>query len=128
MRSISWYSSMVYCCNLATFGSPLTVCMPPAACQVDPDVSSARSISRTSFQPILVKWYKTLAPTTPPPITATWAWFFMGLASSLPCDHSLETAKWMLDAAADPLPNLSINHDRNSAIAVSPRASGWVIK
>src|SRR5271169_138542 len=68
---------MVYCCNLATFGSPLTVCMPPAACQVDPEVSSARSISSTSFQPILVKWYSTLAPTTPPPITTAWAWLFM---------------------------------------------------
>ena len=54
--SISLYRLIVYCCSFATFGSPLTVCMPPAACQVEPDVSSARSISRTSFQPAFVRW------------------------------------------------------------------------
>src|ERR1700733_9260172 len=68
---------MVYCCSLATLGSPLTVCMPPAACQVEPDVNSAPSISSTSFHPALVKWYRTLAPTTPPPITTTFVWLFI---------------------------------------------------
>src|SRR6267154_1649339 len=67
---------MVYCCSRATFGSPLRVCMPPAACQVEPQVSSPRSISSTSFQPALVRWYSTLAPTTPPPITTTLASLF----------------------------------------------------
>src|SRR5487761_2569573 len=75
--SISRYSPTVYCCSFATLGSPLTVCMPPAACHVEPDVSSARSISSTSFHPAFVKWYKTLAPTTPPPITTTRAWLLM---------------------------------------------------
>ena len=37
------------------FTSPLSVCMPPAACQVEPEVSSERSISTTSFQPSLVR-------------------------------------------------------------------------
>src|ERR1700716_3800686 len=27
---------MVYCCSFATLGSLLMVCMPPAACQVEP--------------------------------------------------------------------------------------------
>ena len=49
----------------ATFGSPLRVCIPPAACQVEPAVSSRRSSSTTSVQPALVRWYSTLAPTTP---------------------------------------------------------------
>src|SRR2546430_902116 len=67
---------MVYCCSRATLGSPLRVCMPPAACQVEPQVSSPRSSSSTSFQPALVRWYRTLAPTTPPPITTTRASLF----------------------------------------------------
>src|ERR1700674_2484292 len=67
---------MVYCCSRATLGSPLTVCIPPAACQVEPQVSSPRSISSASFQPALVRWYRTLAPTTPPPITTTLASLF----------------------------------------------------
>ena len=69
--SISLYNSMVYCWSLATFGSPLSVCIPPAECQVDPAVSSVRSSSTTSVHPAFVKWYSTLAPTTPPPITTT---------------------------------------------------------
>ena len=72
-RSISSYSWIVYCCRRATFGSPLSVCMPPAACHVEPAVSSRRSSSTTSVQPAFVRWYSTLAPTTPPPMTTTWA-------------------------------------------------------
>jgi hypothetical protein len=45
----------VYCWSFATFGSLLMVCMPPAACQVEPEVSSCRSISTTSRQPALVR-------------------------------------------------------------------------
>ena len=44
-RWISSYSWIVYCWSRATFGSPLSVCMPPAACQVEPAVSSRRSRS-----------------------------------------------------------------------------------
>src|ERR1700733_1648919 len=71
--SILRYSSTVYCWSFATFGSPLSVCIPPAACQVEPAVSSLRSTSTTSVQPSSVRWYKTEAPTTPPPITTTCA-------------------------------------------------------
>ena len=53
--SISLYSSIVYCCSLATFGSPLMVCIPPAACHVEPDVSSDRSSIMASLQPSLLK-------------------------------------------------------------------------
>ena len=55
-RWISSYSSTVYFCRPATFGSPLSVCMPPAACQVEPDVSSVRSSSTASVTPALVRW------------------------------------------------------------------------
>src|SRR6187402_3890121 len=68
---------MVYCWRRATLGSPLSVCMPPAACHVDPAVSSRRSSRTTSVQPALVRWYRTLAPTTPPPMTTAWYWFFI---------------------------------------------------
>src|SRR3954452_2465336 len=47
--------------------------MPPAACHVDPAVNCLRSNSTTSVQPAFVRWYSTLAPTTPPPTTTTCA-------------------------------------------------------
>src|ERR671911_696426 len=43
----------------------------PAACQVEPAVSSVRSTSTTSDQPLCARWYSVLTPTTPPPITTT---------------------------------------------------------
>ena len=55
-RSISSYSWIVYCWSRATFGSPLSVCIPPAACHVEPAVSSRRSSSMTSVQPAFVRW------------------------------------------------------------------------
>ena len=45
------------------------VCMPPAACHVDPHVSSSRSRSSASVQPNFARWYNTEQPTTPPPMT-----------------------------------------------------------
>lgn len=45
----------------------------PAACQVEPEVSSSRSSSSTSVQPINAKWYATLTPAMPPPMTTTLA-------------------------------------------------------
>src|ERR1700678_553592 len=68
---------MVYCCSFATLGSPLMVCMPPAACQVEPEVSSSRSTRTMSVQPSFAKGYRTEQPTTPPPTTTTRAEFLM---------------------------------------------------
>src|SRR3981081_4828638 len=48
----------------------------PAACQVEPAVSSSRSSSTTSVQPSRVRWYSALQPTAPPPMTTTRAWLF----------------------------------------------------
>ncbi len=55
------------------FGSELIVWMTPAACQEEPEVSSERSRSTTSFQPNLARWNRMLQPTTPPPMTTTFA-------------------------------------------------------
>ena len=77
-RWISSYSWIVYCWSRATFGSPLSVCIPPAACQVEPAVSSRARAASTSVQPAFVRWYSTLAPTTPPPMTTTWTSDFTG--------------------------------------------------
>src|SRR3954471_10642320 len=51
----------------------------PAACQVEPAVNSVRSSKATSFQPFLVRWYRVLTPTTPPPMTNTRTWVFTGI-------------------------------------------------
>ena len=63
------------------FGSAFSACTPPAACQDYPAVSTERSISSTSVQPNLARWYSAEAPTTPPQITTTQYYVFM---SSLP--------------------------------------------
>src|ERR1700681_1807933 len=49
----------------------------PAACQVEPAVSSSRSSSTASVHPSRVRWYSALQPTAPPPMTTTRAWLFM---------------------------------------------------
>ena len=49
----------------------------PAACQVEPEVSSPFSTSTESVQPSLTKWYKSPTPIAPPPITNTLACVFM---------------------------------------------------
>src|SRR5262249_20336054 len=66
-------------------GSELMVWMTPAACHDEPEVSSRRSSSTTSRQPIFARWYSTLHPTTPPPITTTFACDLM--AETLRCIH-----------------------------------------
>src|SRR6186997_1849975 len=63
--------------------------MPPAACQVEPAVSSRRSSSTTSFQPALVRWYRTLAPTRPPPMPTAWNSFFIDPLSVVGRDAAL---------------------------------------
>src|SRR4051812_7660247 len=45
-----------------------------AAWHVEPAVRTAFSTSRTSVQPARARWYATLQPVIPPPITTTRAW------------------------------------------------------
>src|SRR4051812_15441851 len=45
-----------------------------AAWHVEPAVRTAFSTSRTSVQPASARWYATLQPVIPPPITTTRAW------------------------------------------------------
>src|SRR5271168_192944 len=49
----------------------------PAACQVEPEVSSPFSIRTVSEQPSRARWYKRLAPIMPPPTTTTRAFVFI---------------------------------------------------
>src|ERR1700687_5799059 len=56
----------------------------PAACQVEPAVSSSRSSSTASVQPSRVRWYSALQPTAPPPMTTTRAWLFMNVHAAAP--------------------------------------------
>src|SRR4051794_6198235 len=46
----------------------------PAAWHVEPAVRTAFSTSRTSVQPARARWYATLQPVIPPPITTIRAW------------------------------------------------------
>src|SRR3954452_19093350 len=46
----------------------------PAAWHVEPAVRTAFSMKRTSVQPASARWYATLQPVIPPPITTTRAW------------------------------------------------------
>ena len=67
----------IYFCNCPTVQPMLNSGSNPAACQVEPAVISVRSISTTSDQPNLTRWYNVLTPTTPPPMTTTRACVFM---------------------------------------------------
>src|SRR6266849_3792035 len=67
----------------------------PAACQVEPAVSSSRSSSTASVQPSRVRWYSALQPTAPPPMTTTRAWLFMERAAApgSPTDERTPTGR-----------------------------------
>src|SRR4029077_375622 len=71
------YSSVEWRCSLRMLQDVEKFGQLPAACQVEPEVSSSRSSSTTSVQPSLVRWYSTLQPTAPPPMTATRVWLFI---------------------------------------------------
>src|SRR5271154_6031325 len=65
----------------------------PAACQVEPAVSSARSSRTASVQPFKAKWYSVLTPTTPPPITTTRQCVFMRRSPKLKKRLSVTSAE-----------------------------------
>ena len=65
----SRYRSIEYRRNRIIVGEGLKVVTRPAACAVDPLVSSPLSSSSTSLHPAFARWYATLHPVTPPPIT-----------------------------------------------------------
>ena len=50
------YSSNEYRCSQVMVALAASAAVPPAACQVEPDVSSLRSRSRQSVQPALARW------------------------------------------------------------------------
>ena len=56
----------------------------PAACQVDPAVSSFFSRSRQSVQPAFARWYSAETPTAPPPMITTRAHANSAIAASRP--------------------------------------------
>ena len=57
--------------------APLSEWKPPAACQVEPAASSARSRRTTSVTPPSARCQAVAQPTMPPPMTTTSAWVFM---------------------------------------------------
>src|SRR5438105_13030047 len=71
------YKAVEYLCSLRMPQEVEKLGQLPAACQVEPAVSSSRSSSTTSVQPSRARWYSALQPTAPPPMTTTRAWFFM---------------------------------------------------
>src|SRR5256885_4884452 len=60
---------MLYLRKRIIVGEGLNCVTSPAAWQVDPLVSSSFSSSTTSRQPALARWYTTLVPVMPPPMT-----------------------------------------------------------
>src|SRR2546427_7282909 len=85
----------------------------PAACQVEPAVSSVRSISATSAQPFLVRGYSVLTPTTPPPMTRTRTCVFTWAFSSNDAARGFaEKLRYIGDEGA---PHLDAKHLRFGA-------------
>ena len=71
VRCSSRYSSTEYVFMRVSVGSARSWPTSPAEWNVEPLVSSLRSTSTTSVTPSLARWYATLAPPTPPPMTTT---------------------------------------------------------
>ena len=65
------YSSTEYMFIRVSVGSARSCPTSPAEWNVEPLVRSARSTSTTSVRPSSARWYATLAPPTPPPMTTT---------------------------------------------------------
>src|SRR6202165_862127 len=65
----SSYSSMLYRRNRIMVADGLNCGARPSSGQVDPLVSSSFSTSTVSRQPAFARWYATLAPVMPPPMT-----------------------------------------------------------
>src|SRR5262249_25524531 len=80
---------MVYFCSTAALDGLVSANRLPAACQVEPAVSSLRSSSTTSFQPALARGSRMAQPGTPPPITTTRAWvsIFNSVLQSERCEQ-----------------------------------------
>src|SRR5579862_7693478 len=71
------YRAVEYRCSLRMLHAVEKLGQLPAACQVEPAVSSSRSSSTASVQPSRVRWKRALQPTAPPPMTTTRACPFM---------------------------------------------------
>ena len=63
--------SAEYFWTFITLQDPEKVGTLPAACHVEPLVSSSRSRRIASVQPRRARWYRVLTPAMPPPITTT---------------------------------------------------------
>ena len=68
------YSSMLYWRNAIIVDDGLNAVTTPIAWQVEPAVSWAFSTRRTSCSPARARWYATLHPVIPPPMTTIRAW------------------------------------------------------
>ena len=113
----------------------------PAACQVDPAVSSFFSKRTQSVQPALARWYRADAPTAPPPMITTrawvgkWAWVYVvkGWGSG----ENAEDAKGLAlefkavgnSKAAQPLSSglLRVQMSGTSSLQFKPRSGGLAV-
>ena len=74
---------MLYFSSLLTFRLALNCVHSPAACQVEPLVSSPFSSSTTSVHPSSVRWYAREQPAMPPPMMTTRARSGIGCSGGL---------------------------------------------
>src|SRR5467141_2927085 len=75
---------MLYRRNLIIVGEGLNCVTRPAAWHVDPLVSSPFSTRCTSRTPALARWYATLQPVMPPPMTTAPAWIVLLIRARCP--------------------------------------------